>query len=188
MEKTIKFAGLGLILLSISLLAYIYLPFINLFLSHPKLEQTRGKPGWYITIPKIYAQAPVVTEVNPWNRENYTKALKKGVALAKGFSKPGEEGVIYLFAHSSLPPWEITRNNVAFLRLNELQKGDEIIITKDGKKFTYKVIDQKELWPNQVSLLENIKGNILILQTCTPIGTDLKRLLVFAKPVETSSN
>lgn len=180
MEKIIKVFSTCLILLSLALLIFIYLPIISLYFYQPEINLNINK-GFFITIPKIKAQAPVITDVDPWNKDNYTKALKKGVALAKDFAKPGEKGVIYMFAHSSLPPWEMTRSNATFLRLNELKRGDKIIINKDEKKYTYLVADKKELWPNQVSLLDKVKGDVLILQTCTPIGTDLKRLLVFAK-------
>ena len=78
----------------------------------------------------------------------------------------------------------MTRFNTVFLRLGELNMGDIISIYKDGKEYTYAVSDKKEVWPNEVSYLVNAEDeDILILQTCTPIGTDLKRLLIFAKPV-----
>jgi LPXTG-site transpeptidase (sortase) family protein len=42
---------------------------------------------------------------------------------------------------------------------------------------------KKTVWPNEVKYLKEDQGDILILQTCTPIGTALQRLLVFAKPI-----
>lgn len=180
MEKAIKLLGLSFTFLSLALLAFIYLPFISLYFFHPEVD-LNVKEGLYITIPKIYAQASVISGVDPWDKQDYSRALEKGVAMAKDFSEPGEKGLIYMFAHSSLPPWQMTRNNVAFLRLNELKKSDEIIITENEKKYVYRVFDKKELWPNEVKLLDEIEGDVLVLQTCTPVGTDLKRLLVFAK-------
>jgi sortase A len=147
----------------------------------------------YINPPKISAQAPIVSGVDPWNESEYMEKLQQGIADARGSVNPGEKGEIYLFAHSSEAPWEMTRINTAFLRLGELQMGDKVTITKDGKNFTYLVYDKKELWPTETSYLKDLDKNYganssnldqtLILQTCTPIGTALKRLLVFAKPV-----
>ncbi len=151
----------------------------------------------------------IIENVDSGNKAEYQKALEHGVAEAGGFAKPGEGKLVYLFAHSSLPPWEMTRTNTAFLRINELQNGDQIVISapchpessegsQDSKKskdsspsvqndkceYKYQVFDKKEYWPNQTEVFTDKRDqNLLILQTCTPIGTDLKRLLVFAKPI-----
>ena len=58
-----------------------------------------------------------------------------------------------------------------------------IIITVNGERYKYKVTERKEVSPTAVSYLVNHTENQLILQTCTPIGTSLNRLLVFATPV-----
>lgn len=146
----------------------------------PTLQKVQTKQGVYVTIPKINAQAPIIENVDPWNESEYNQALKKGVAQAKGTVKPGEKGTIFLFAHSSGLPWELTRYNTIFLRLNELQANDTITITKNEKEYTYKVTDKKEVWPNEVNYLMQTEKDQLILQTCTPVGTSLKRLLIFA--------
>ncbi len=169
-----------LVLGAVLLLGYVYFPYISLFLPlpHPRVDTS-----YSIEIPKINAYAPVIANVDPWNKSEYEKALQQGVAQAKDFSEFGEEGTVYMFAHSSLPPWQMTRSNTAFLRLNELQPGDQIIIDKFGTKFTYEVTTKTEVWPADVGALKrNDKESILILQTCIPLGTDLKRLLVYAKP------
>lgn len=167
---------------SAAALLFIYLPIINLYLNPPKIKAIVSS-GFYITIPKISAQAPVIENVNPWNESDYLPALQKGVADARGSVSPGQNGLIYLFAHSSDVPWRITRYNVAFFKLGELRMGDKILLTKDGQNYNYTVFKTLEVWPNDIQYLkEQSKDQELILQTCTPIGTSLKRLLVFAKP------
>lgn len=58
-----------------------------------------------------------------------------------------------------------------FNRLNELDKGDEVILTnKQGNKYVYLVksnyvVDQSELW-----VLETHEKNELTLITCDPVG------------------
>ena len=96
---------------------------------------------------------------------------------------PGETGTIFLFAHSSDAPWRLTRYNTVFLRLGGLEPGDEIHITTEKGEFIYRVREKKVVWPNETEYLTNIERDQLILQTCSPVGTDLKRLLVFADPV-----
>jgi sortase A len=180
--KNKLFYNFGSVLIILSLLGFVYVsyPLFSIYLFPPKIADALPQKGTFITIPKINAQAPVLENVDPWDNAAYHEALKKGVAHAKGTSLPGEDGTVFLFAHSSGMPWELTRFNTIFLRLGELKKGDAILIVKNGKKFHYIVSDKKEVWPTEVNYLISSNKNELILQTCTPIGTSLKRLLVFA--------
>lgn len=163
--------GNALIIISILTLTFTYYPFVKLyFLPSPSLPLS----GYYITIPRINAEAPIIPNVNPWQKGEYLKALSHGVAQAK-------DNPSFFFAHSSDLPWKMTRYNTAFLRLNELQTGDQIIIFKDGTKRQYKVTAKKEVWPNQIQYEKEGNLNQLILMTCTPVGTSLKRLLIFAQ-------
>lgn len=118
--------------------------------------------------------------VDPWNEAVYKEVLKHSVAHARGTALPGEKKTIFLFAHSSGSPWEITHSNTVFLRLGELKKNDTILIDYKGERFKYSVTYKKEVWPQDTRYL-NSEENILILQTCTPLGTSIKRLLVFAE-------
>ncbi len=163
--------GSILILLSLLILSLTYYPLIKLYFL--PVDLPIYNQGYYISIPKISAYAPIITNVNPWQKDEYLKALSFGVAQAK-------DNPSFLFAHSSDLPWRVTRYNTAFLRLGELQNGDQIIITKDGAKRQYQVIKKIEVWPDQVQYIKEIPQDQIILMTCTPIGTSLRRLLVFA--------
>lgn len=183
MNKVLLYTGNTIIILSLAGFVFIFYPIISLYLfPPPPVEATKELKGTFITIPKINAFAPVILDVDPWDPKDYKAALKQGVAHAKGTVLPGsQKGMTFLFAHSSGPPWEQTRFNTIFLRLGELEKEEAIIIVRDGETFTYTVTDKKEVWPNEVNYLLDTSKDRLILQTCTPIGTDLKRLLVFAE-------
>lgn len=172
-----------LMLIPVLVLLYIYYPLIFIYIDPPKLKPIPAQ-GTYIEIEKIHAQAPVIENVNPWIPNEYNDKLTHGVAHALGSSPIGSSsGTIYLFAHSSDLPWRITRQNSAFYRIGELKKKDKIILIKNGKKYIYSVTSQKTVWPNEVTYLKDLGKTQLILQTCTPIGTSLQRLLVFADPV-----
>lgn len=175
------YLGNTLIFLSLGFFTFMLYPLLFAYFLPPKIKPVATLRGFYITIPKINAQAPIIVGVDPWNESVYRPALQKGVAQAKGTGLPGEKKMIFLFAHSSGFPWEITRFNTIFLRLGELQKNDRIILTKDGKEYTYSVFATKDVWPTEVEAVTQVKGDILILQTCTPVGTALKRLLVYAR-------
>lgn len=175
---------LGNVLIVISLLGFVFIfyPLLQAYTPTASVEKVTAQSGTHITIPLINAQAPIIENVDPWDASVYNESLKKGVAHAKGTSLPGEDGTVFLFAHSSGMPWELTRYNTIFLRLGELNAGDEILITKNGKEYKYIVTSKQEVDPSQVNYLLQTDKNQLILQTCTPIGTSLRRLLVFAEP------
>lgn len=168
--------------LSLGVFIYIIFPFLAILIFPPKVSSVSTLSGTHLTIPKIRAQASVQENVDPFNKAEYNQVLKKNVAHAKGTSLPGQNGTVFIFAHSSATPWEITRLNTIFLRLGELEKDDLIEIQKDKKTYKYKVREKREVMPSEVNYLLNNNKKQLILQTCTPIGTDWKRLLVFADP------
>jgi len=166
-------------------LGLIYLPILKSYL--PAKPEIYQNADFSISVPKINAYAPLVDNVDPWDEAQYREALKKGVAVAKGFAKPGENGTVYIFAHSSDSPWRISSYNTVFFRLGELKEGDLIGINYEKTPYQYKVSHSIEVWPNEVEALTKSNENRLILQTCTPIGTSLKRLLVFANPLKPES-
>lgn len=176
-----RYLGNLLILLSFAGFISIAYPIVRIYIFPPETVPVRQLKGLHITIPKIHAQAKIITNVDPWNETEYDLALKKGIAHAKGTALPGEKGTVYLFAHSSGAPWDLSWYNTIFLRLGELEKGDLIIVMNDGKKYDYIVQEKKIVLPDEVNYLLQTGKDQLILQTCTPIGTSFKRLLVFAR-------
>jgi sortase A len=180
---------LGNILIGSSLLLFlvIYLPILRTYLPLPYWEISSDKSqvtnNSHIIIPKINASAPLIDNINPWNESEYRAALRRGVAVASGFAKPGESGTTFIFAHSSDSFWNITSYNAVFFRLGELRSGDLVEVTYNGQNYKYSVSHSVEVWPDEVEALTRNSGDQLILQTCTPAGTSLKRLLVFAKRI-----
>lgn len=185
MQSTKLLYYLGNTLIGLSLFGFVFLfaPILWIYLFPTHLTPLQDLSGFSITIPKIHAQAHIIEQVDPWNQAVYDKALEKGVAQAKGTAYPGENGTIFLFAHSSEAPWELTETNIPFLRLGELQNNDQIYLVWNKKTYIYKVYMKKEIWPTDTQYLTHLSKTQLILQTCTPIGTSLERLLVFAVPV-----
>lgn len=183
-SKIQKWVGNLLIIISVLGLLFIYYPYLKeLFFPVHYTAAQKAKAEFSIEIPSIKVFSPVIKNVDPFNPKDYLEKLKYGVAQAKGTGLPGQGKTIYLFAHSSDVPWRITRYNTAFFKLPGAKKGDKIIVRLDGKEYDYKIYDEKTVWPSEVKYLKEDQGNILILQTCVPIGTALQRLLVFAKPV-----
>ena len=141
-------------------------------------------PNFSIVIPKIGANARVIVGVDTANEREYSEALKKGVAQALGTAFPGEGGHVFLFAHSTDYWWNAGTYNAVFYLLGKLIKGDDINIFYKGERFVYRVIDAKVVDPSEVEYItRKTNREFLTLQTCWPLGTTFKRLLVFATRV-----
>lgn len=179
-----KLSGNILIIAGICGIFYTFFPLAQAYIQTPQYStEKNNKTNLSIYIPKIGANASIITNVDPFDETIYNEALRSGIAHARGTALPGGRGTSFLFAHSSAPPWENTRFNSVFLRLNELETGDIIVINNKGEELKYSVYDKKEVWPDEVKYLKWDGKDGLILQTCTPIGTSLKRLLVFAERI-----
>jgi len=134
-----------------------------------------------IVIPKIFANAEIIKDVNPYHEEIYQKALARGVAHAEGSALPDEFGNIFLFAHSSGDWYTANQYNSVFYLLNKLEKKDEINIYYQNKKYTYKVMEKKVVAPFEIDYLIGKRNKkTLTLMTCWPPGTTLKRLIIVA--------
>jgi sortase A len=146
-------------------------------------------PEYSIIIPKIGANSRVIPNINAGDEKEYLAALKKGVAQASGTSYPGENGHIFLFAHSADNIFDIGTYNAVFYLLYKLENNDEVDIFYKNKRYIYSVIDKKVVDPNEVEYLtRKTDGEFLTLQTCYPPGTTLKRLLIFAVPAINAKN
>ncbi len=136
-----------------------------------------------IFIPKLETTAEVFANIDPANPEIYQEVLKQGVAHAAGSGLPGSSKPVYLFAHSTNAEWNVVRQNAIFFLLNKLETGDEVHLAFENRPYTYQVFDKKIVEADDISYLTdyNPGREELVLQTCWPPGTILKRLIVFGK-------
>jgi sortase A len=141
-------------------------------------------PVFSVVIPKIGANEKIVANVNPDNEEEYLRVLLHNIAHAKGTAFPGINGTTYLFAHSTDDFWNVGRYNAVFYLLNKMEKGDDVVLFFNNKRYNYKVSDTKIIDPADTHYIaSNLgQGEQVILQTCWPPGTAWKRLLIFAVP------
>ena len=136
-----------------------------------------------VSIPTIGATAKVIKDVNPFDEDVYKAALKQGIAHAVNTGHPGEGRRVYLFAHSTNSPVNFSEYNAVFYQLRLLSEGDRIFVNFDGEVYLYRVSEKVVVDANDTNWLtgESI-GEELVLQTCDPPGTTLRRLLVIAEP------
>lgn len=183
-----KTVGNLLIVGSLVALAYTYYPVILSEWRYRTLpadwQAENVDESFSIVIPKLGISEQVFENVDPFDRDRYLPVLEQGVAHASGSATPDQSGTTYLFAHSSDNPLAITRYNTAFYLLDRLKQGDLIKIYYQAQVHEYRVREVGVVRPSQVEFLTQATADQLILQTCTPIGTAINRLLVFADRVE----
>jgi sortase A len=119
---------------------------------------------------------PVLNKGGEWS-------LNNGVAHQRGTSMPwsrSKQRNVYIAGHRL--GWPGTKSHLVFYHLDKLARGDEIVLKdRDGKKYTYRVSETFEVEPNDSWVMGKVKGRDMVtLQTCTPIPTWEKRLIVRA--------
>lgn len=119
-----------------------------------------------VSIPKI--------DINLMLVEGVTRqALKFAVGHMPGTAMPGEVGNCALAGHRSYTFGEY------FNRLDEVEVGDEIQITRGKETYTYKVYESFLVEPTEVWVTEPIVDKkIVTLITCHPVVKATHRLIV----------
>lgn len=136
-------------------------------------------------VPKINAKANIIPNVSAGDYNEYTKALEKGVAHAAGTNFPGQGKLVYLFSHSTDTPINFARYNAIFFLLRKLEAGDRVVIFFMDRQYKYIVEEKIVTEAKDTSwLTDKNQGEYLVLQTCDPPGTSLRRLIVIARPVD----
>lgn len=158
----------------------------------PALNLEIYPPDTRIIIPRINQNVPVVGVKNEnliarkWEQleTDIQKALKNGVIHYPGTALPGDNGNVVITGHSSYYAWDAGRFKDVFALLHDVKIGDRVVVYFNQKKFVYEVNKIKVVASKDVDILGPTSSEQLTLITCTPIGTNLKRLIVIAKLVE----
>ncbi len=161
----------------------------------PALALSVAPPDTRLIIPRINRNVPVInvsTESllkKDWAQleKDMQQALQFGVIHYPGTARPGQQGNIVVTGHSSYFPWDPGRFKDVFAVLHDVRKGDQILLYNNQKRYIYEVSEIKKVWPSDLDVLQPSTDNKLTLITCTPVGTNLKRLIVEAKLVKVES-
>jgi LPXTG-site transpeptidase (sortase) family protein len=195
-QRTIFYLANLVLGISLGYLVYLYYPLFGAIYRYKTIRpetktevmdtQLQNTDKYMIQIPKILAISEVVAGVSPYDQAEYKKVLKTDVvAQAKGSFPPGSGAgkTTYIFAHSTRQGLDMVAKNAVFYLLGELQAGDKIFISYGGKDFTYRVMRKMIVSTKEISYLNysDPTREVLILQTCWPIGTDWQRLIVLAE-------
>lgn len=131
------------------------------------------EPPRRLQIPKLGLDAPireVTVNLGTWQVADYAVGYHHGTTV------PGKVGNMVLAGHRDI------RGSV-FLKLNELQRGDEFRVFTDIASFRYIVTDITEVAPTETSVMLPTSDATATLITCTPIGLATRRLIIRAKLV-----
>lgn len=149
-------------------------------------------PDMRVVIPSINQNVPVigVRNENLINRKfeqlesDIQTALRNGVVHYPGTALPGDSGNVVLTGHSSYYTWDPGRFKDVFALLHGVKLKDRIVVYFSQKKYIYEVNNIKVILPKDIDVLLPSDTEKLTLITCTPIGTNLKRLVIEARLVE----
>lgn len=143
-----------------------------------------------LIIPKINVDTPVAYDIGI-DHESQMRAMEDGVAhfpIPGANSRPGEAGNTVISGHSSNDVFARGDFKFIFMQLDRLEDGDLIYANYEGTRYTYQVSRKEVVLPTEVDkLIYDTEGqSVVTLITCTPLGTDEKRLLVTAELIHPS--
>lgn len=182
-----EWLSLVFLLVGIALIGYVTSEYWGMYRSQRRLEAewekqataatTPGLPRLSeqetltrVSIPKINLDAIVVEGAT-------RKQLAMGPAHISETAFPGQTGNAVITGH----------RDTFFRHIYELQKGDTIMVRRNGEVFKYEVTGKKIVKPEDVSVLKQTTDPQLTLITCYPtyyIGPAPDRLVVFSKLID----
>lgn len=156
----------------------------NWFAGDPILGQAvETATEYHLDIPQVDIHSAVV-------RVGGTD-LNKSLIQYPGTALPGQPGAPVIFGHSILRQFynpsekNPKRYGSIFSKIMTLQPGDEIYLTHDNVKYTYRVVSNHEVKPSDTFILaQRYDARQLKLVTCVPEGTTLRRGVVVAELIK----
>lgn len=136
-----------------------------------KRKLSEGDAAGRITIPKIGASYVMVKGTSP-------ASLRKGPGLFPDNPYPGAHGTTAVAGHR-------TTYAAPFRKIDELRKGDRIIVRMPYGTFRYAVERTRIVKPSEVWVLNRVSYDRLVLSACHPLYSAAKRIIVFARLVKT---
>jgi sortase A len=119
-----------------------------------------------IVIPRLGLNAPL----------SVVPQLDHGPGFYQSTHRPGGGHTIAIAGHR-------TTHTRPFWGLDDLRRGDLIVIDWHGKQFEYRVSGRKTVSPYDWSIVRERGYERVVLTSCTPRFTAKERLAVFALPV-----
>jgi sortase A len=100
--------------------------------------------------------------------------LENGPGIYRETNFPGVPGTTAIAGHR-------TTYLAPFRHLDELHRGESIVLEMPYARLTYTVIGSRVVLPTDVSVLDPVGYSRLVLSACTPLFSASHRLIVFAR-------
>jgi LPXTG-site transpeptidase (sortase) family protein len=129
-------------------------------------------PGLILMVPKLGVRRFVPEGATAEHLRQF------GVGRISWSATPEQAGIVGIAGHR-------TTYGAPFLRLNRLQADDLIRIDYHGRRYTYSVVRQVVVKPQQVEVFDSLASpRGVALVACTPIYSAAYRLVVLARLLE----
>jgi LPXTG-site transpeptidase (sortase) family protein len=137
-----------------------------------------------ILIEKINVRAPLIFN-SGMGGEAVMENLNKGVVYYPGSNLPDEKGIAVFLGHSSNYWWSKSAYSNVFALIPELETGDEIKIFYQNRQYRYQAVGNKIIKPSQWDQIKSpeIESGLALI-TCWPLGSALRRYVVFAEKID----
>ena len=156
--------------------------------THEQLRATNNQRHYHLPPGAIMSLSIGSLGINnaPVLNSDSTRALDMGVVHLPDTSLPWSdtpERNVYLAGHRL--GWPGTGSHLIFYRLNELDGGERITLRdRQGRRYDYRVLESFTVGAKDGWVTGRVRGrDLLTLQTCTPIPTFQKRLIVRAERI-----
>jgi sortase A len=100
--------------------------------------------------------------------------LRKGPGHFPGTPLPGERGTVAIAGHR-------TTYGAPFRNVDKLDAGDRIELRMPYGRFVYRVEKTRIVPPTEVSVIDRVSFDRLVLSACHPLYSAAQRIVVFAK-------
>jgi sortase A len=130
-----------------------------------------GQPLGRIRMPSIGVSSVVVAGTNG-------ASLRRGPGHYPGTPLPGARGTVAIAGHR-------TTYGAPFRRLDRLDRGDRVEVSMPYGRFVYEVERERIVAPTATWVTQRVGYDRLVLSACHPLYSAAKRIVVFARLVDT---
>ncbi len=103
-----------------------------------------------------------------------TADLRKGPGHYSDTPLPGQRGTVAIAGHR-------TTYGAPFRKVDQLKRGDRVIVDMTYGRFTYRVEKTRIVRPEQTDVKRRVGHDRLILTACHPLYSAAQRIVVFAR-------
>jgi len=139
--------------------------------SYQEKKDIKKEPPVRVIIPSVNIDAEVIEASIV---DGYWQTATDSASFGLGSSYPQESGNTVIFAHARPGLFE---------NLRLIKKEMPVYLMTEKDWFAYKVLEVKNVLPNQIEVVSPTKDKTLTLYTCSGYR-DTYRLVVIAKPID----